>query len=183
MELFVQLIIGLSWPIATVWIVYLLKGELQNLLRRLSNLKYKDIEAKFEHGLTKAEAQIITIEKTSPKSVTFNPEVNSVLEQLRRIAQASPRAAIMEAWILIESAAGKSGFVQGAAIPRINAPLFADWLVKNEKLPQGSVELIMELRKLRNQAAHIPDFALTYEEADRYLQLAAKLSNLILSPI
>ena len=178
MELFVTLLIGIAWPAAVVWIAYLFKGEFRSLLHRMSQLKYKDVEAKFEIGLAEAEAKVSSIEQSSSP---LRPEITSKLELLRRIADVSPRAAIMEAWVLVEDAAGKSGFVQGAAIPRINPRLFVEELVRCEKLPKGSDSLLVQMRKLRNQAAHLPDFSLNQDEADRYLQLAARVSELILN--
>jgi hypothetical protein len=179
MELLVKLLIGLAWPFAVIWVAYLFKGELRSLLLRISQLKYKDIEAKFESGLTEAEAKVTAIEKSTPSSLQ-RPEITSKLEQLRRIADVSPRAAIMEAWMLVEDAAGKSGFVQGAAIPRVNPRLFVKELVHLGKLPMGSDSLLDQMRQLRNQAAHLPDFSLNQDEADRYLRLAASMSGLIL---
>jgi hypothetical protein len=54
-------------------------------------------------------------------------------------------------------------------------------LVRREKLPKGSDSLLDQMRKLRNQAAHLPDFSLNQDETDRYLQLAARMSELILN--
>lgn len=179
MELLVKLLTGIAWPIAVVWVAYLFKGELRSLLHRMSQLKYKDVEAKFELDLADAEAKVVQIEKASP-SAAPRPEISSKLEQLRRIADVSPRAAIMEAWVLVEDAAGRSGFVQGAAIPRVNPHLFVEELVRLGKLPTGSDSLLDQMRKLRNQAAHLPDFSLSQDEADRYLQLASRMSGLIL---
>lgn len=180
MELLVNLLVGIAWPVAVVWIAYLFKGELRSLLHRMSQLKYKDVEAKFEIGLTEAEAKALSIERVVPQ-LPQRQEITSKLDSLRRIADVSPRAAIMEAWVLVEEAAGKSGFVQGAAIPRINPHLFVEELVRLGKLPKGSDSLLDQMRKLRNQAAHLPDFSLNQDEADRYLQLAARMSELILN--
>ncbi|MBU0664429.1 MAG: hypothetical protein KJ990_07800 [Proteobacteria bacterium] len=182
MKLLVTLLTGIAWPVAVIWIAYLFKGELRLLLHRMSQLKYKDVEAKFEIGLAEAEAEakVIAIEKSAP-SVLPRPEIASKLVLLRRIADVSPRAAIMEAWVLIEDAAGKSGFVQGAAMPRVNPHLFVDELVRLGKLPYRSDALLVQMRRLRNQAAHLPDFSLNQDEADRYLQLAARMSELILN--
>lgn len=180
MELFITLIIGIAWPVVVIWIAYLFKSELRTLLHRMSQLKYKDVEAKFETRLAEAEAKVSTIEQIAP-SEPPRPEITSKLESLLRIADVSPRAAIMEAWVLIEEVAGKSGFVQGAAIPRVNPHLFAEELVRLGKLPKGSDSLLDQMRRLRNQAAHLPEFSINQDEADRYLQLAARMSELILN--
>lgn len=182
MELLVTLLTGIAWPVVVVWVAYLFKGELRSLVHRMSQLKYKDVEAKFEIGLAEAEAEakVLSIEQFS-QSLPSRPEITSKLESLRRIADVSPRAAIMEAWVLVEDAAGKSGFVQGAAMPRVNPHLFVEDLVRREKLPKGSDSLLDQMRRLRNQAAHLSDFSLDQDEADRYLQLAARMSELILN--
>lgn len=179
MELVVNLLVGVAWPVAVVWVAMLFKSDIRSLLQRISQLKYKDVEASFEEGLAKAEAKAATI-GPAPDPVA-QPELSTRLAQLRRIADVSPRASILEAWVLVEEAAAKSGYVQGASMPRVNPYLFVEELVRLEKLPDGSASLLEQLRKLRNQAAHLPDFGLTQNEADRYLQLAARVSELILS--
>lgn len=185
MGLLVQFLVGIAWPVVIIWVAYLFKGELRALLNRISHFKYKDLDIKL--GLDDAEAKARTIEQTISFPLLSNLELDSRLEQLRRIADVSPRASIMEAWILVEDAAAHSGFVQGADTPRINAPSFVHWLVQSGKLPPESDELITQLRNLRDQAAahkmaFTPTFELTKQDADRYLQLAAKASSMILGP-
>lgn len=185
MGLLVQFLIGIAWPVTIVWVAYLFKGELRALLNRISHFRYKDMEVKLE--LDEAEAKAKTIEQTISFPLNADPEIDSKLQQLRRIAEVSPRAAIMEAWILVEDAAARSGFIQGADTPRINAPSFVLWLVRTGKLPPESDDLITQLRNLRDQAAAhkaatTPLFELTRQDADRYLQLAAKASSMILGP-
>jgi hypothetical protein len=183
MELLVTLLVGIAWPVATLWLAYMFRGELRALLARISRLKYKDLEANFEKGLAEAEAKAIEIGRTAPPLALPRPEISSRLEQLRRIADLSPRAAILEAWILVEDAAGRSGYAQGAAAPRVNVPLFVENLVRERKLPEGSITLVDQMRRLRNQAAHLGDFELSQEDADRYLQLASQISESILKSV
>ena len=180
MELLVTLLVGIAWPAAIVWVAMLFKDEIRSVLRRVSQLKYKDLEASFDEGLTRAEAKAAVIAPAA-LSLPSKPELTSRLEQLRRIADVSPRASILEAWVLVEEAAAKSGFIQGAAIPRVSPHLFIHELIRLGKLPAGSSDLLDRLRSLRNQAAHLPDFSISQDEADRYLELAAKVSELILS--
>lgn len=180
MELVVALFVGIAWPAAIVWVAMLFRSEIRSVLRRVSQLKYKDLEASFDEGLVRAEAKAAVI-SPADAAMPHKPELTSRLKQLRRIADVSPRASILEAWVLVEEAAAKSGYIQGAAIPRVNPHLFVDELIQQGKLPIGSSALLDQLRKLRNQVAHLPDFSITQDEADRYLELAAKTSELILS--
>ena len=179
MEPFVNLIVGIAWPAAVVWVAYLFKGELRSLMKRISQIKYKDAEANFANALAQAESSASSIAQL-PVNAPPQPEINSKLDSLRRIADVSPRAAIMEAWVLVEDSAARSGHVQGAAVPRVNPRSFVEDLISRGKLPPESGPLLDQMRKLRNQAAHLPDFVISQDEADRYLQLAARMSELII---
>lgn len=130
--------------------------------------------------MNKAEAKAAAA-GPAPLVLPHKPELTSRLEQLRRIAEVSPRASILEPWVLVEEAAARSGFVQGAGVPRVNPSLFVEELIRLGKLPPDSAALVRQLRKLRNQATHLPDVSITQDEADRYLELAATASELILS--
>jgi uncharacterized protein YutE (UPF0331/DUF86 family) len=174
MEHFVEIIKAIAWPIAIVWLGYVFRSEVRQLLGRISSLKYKDMEANFDKQLAKAESEA--------KSITLNKKSNENLsqtEQLLRIADVSPRAAIVEAWTLIEMAASKKGLKAGVALPRTSPKMIVDYLQMSGDLPQNSIKLIEQLRKLRNQAVHMPDFAINQSEAERYLELAAKIAAVI----
>ena len=146
----------------------------------MSHLKYKDVEATFEKELSNTEVKVNSI-TTNENVIVPNTELQDKIEQLKRIASLSPRAAILESWVLIEHAAGKSGFIQGANIPRINSMLFVDWLIREGKLPDDSIDAVSALRDLRNQVAHLPDLSIVQEDAERYIALAAKISTLIIN--
>lgn len=174
----VALVSAIAWPGAVVWVSYLFRSEIRGLASRVSHLKYKDIEATFEKELGETEAKV---EAITNKQTAMLPssELLSKVEQLQRISEVSPRAAILESWILIENAAGQSGFAQGTHTPRVNSLLFVEWLVREGKLPSDSAEIVSALRELRNKAAHLPDFSISQDEAERYIKLSAKISTLI----
>jgi hypothetical protein len=183
MDSLVQLVKVLIWPSLTLILALIFRRDIRALISRMSRLKYKDFE--FTLGLAEAEAKVVAInEVTSPRLELGIRDEN--LERLRRIAKESPRAAIIEAYKMVETAAAESGFIQGADKPRINAPLYIDWLVKTNKLPAEDRELVIMLRNLRDQAVHTalttPEIVVTENDVDRYLQLAAQVSRIILGP-
>ena len=185
MSSFVELVKAIAWPVVVIWLAYLFKEQFVGMLSRVSKLKGKFKDLEFETALDQAEASVAVIEKEISVRPAIDARTESQIEQLKRIAEISPRAAIVEAWRVIEGAAAKSGFVQGGQVPLKNAPLYVDWLVQTGKLPPESSHLITELKLLRNQAAHtqradLPEFQLTQRDAERYLELAAKVSSLIL---
>jgi uncharacterized protein YutE (UPF0331/DUF86 family) len=174
MEHFVEIIKAIAWPIAIVWVGYIFRSEVRQLLGRISSLKYKDMEANFDKQLAKAESEA--------KSITVSNKTTEDLsqtEQLLRIAEVSPRAAIVEAWTLIEMAASKKALKAGATLSRTSPKMIVDYLQRSGELPPNSLEIIEQLRKLRNQAVHMPDFAISQSEAERYLELAAKSAAVI----
>ncbi|MNM70865.1 hypothetical protein D3C81_825100 [compost metagenome] len=180
MEAVVGIIDALAWPVCVLWLTYLFRSEIQAVASRVSHLKFKEFEAKFSQELNAVEVSLKELEQAKPNFSPSNASTsNPQLDQLERIAEVSPRAAIIEAWRLIEDAASRSGFVQGASIPRINAALFVNWFVREGKLPVDSEATFDALRDLRNKAAHAPEFSISSADAQRYLRLAARASQLI----
>lgn len=184
MSTLADLVSALAWPLAFVWFVQKYGNDVKELILRLSKVKFGNAEAEFTLGLKVAEelaneAPLIEASKDlSEEDIEFSKRMS----QLERIADVSPRAAIMESWLLIEEAAGKAGFVQGASIPRINPLLFVEWLVTEGKIDKSTAKLVDKMRKLRNEASHLKDFELTKDEAERYLKIAVQISLLIIEP-
>lgn len=184
MSTFADLVSALAWPLAFVWFVQKYGNDVKELILRLSKVKFGNAEAEFYLGLKVAEelaneTLVVEASKDIPKEST---EFSQRMAQLERIADVSPRAAIMESWLLIEEAAGKAGFVQKAAVPRINSLLFIEWLVREGKIDEPTANLVNRMRMLRNKASHLRDFELTKDEAERYLKIATQISLLIIEP-
>ncbi len=176
MEHFVEIIKAIAWPVSIIWLGYIFHSEVRLLLERMSSIKYKDVEASFEKKLSEAESKSKSI--AVPDKEETDEEL-SQKEQLLRISEVSPRAAVVEAWTLIETAALKNGLWAGTAIKRTNPKMIIDHLHKTGKFSPESLDLIENLRRIRNQASHMPDFSITQSEAERYLGLAAESAAVI----
>ena len=175
MDHFVEIIKALAWPLSVTWLGYIFRSEVRLLLNRMSSFKYKDVEASFERELAEAEnnaKRIIT-------SVAPSSQDLSQKEQLFRISEVSPRAAVVEAWTLIETAAIKNGLISGTAIQRTNPKMIVEYLVKSGEFSPESINLIEQLRRIRNQASHMSDFEISQNEAERYLDLAVQSAGVI----
>ncbi|HDG8093165.1 TPA: DUF4145 domain-containing protein [Klebsiella oxytoca] len=184
MSTLVDLVSVLIWPGVTVWFIKKYGDDVKALILRLSRIKMGGAEAEFAANLGVAEALAVDTPAINIQDAVTNEdtEFSRRLSTLQRIADVSPRAAILESWLLVEEAAGKAGFVQGATIPRVNLPLFLEWLVRDNKISKNTARLVEKMRHLRNSAAHLKDFELTRDEAERYLKLAAQLSLIIVEP-
>lgn len=184
MSTIADLVSALAWPLAFVWFVQKYGNDVKELILRLSKVKLGNAEAEFTLGLKVVEelAGETSLAEASKDLPEEGVEFSKRMAQLERIADVSPRAAIMESWLLIEEAAGKAGFVQGASVPRINPLLFIDWLVKQGRVDNSTAALVNKMRKLRNEASHLKDFELTKDEAERYIKIAVQISLLIIDP-
>jgi hypothetical protein len=180
MEQLVKFIEAIAWPFAIIWLAYMFRREVRQLLGRMSTFKYKDMEANFEKELLKAETEakkITTIEGKTWEDATARA-VTTQFEQFQRIAEISPRAAILESWLDVEvaimAAAEKAGLEVKAPvnITQLAKHLFAMGAINNEVVP-----VFQSIRNLRNQAAHMAEFTLSYEEAIKYLNLALGVAN------
>lgn len=185
MEIFVRLVETLIWPITVFVLAIMFKTELKKIFTRLSNLKYKDLELKFGKELENVEQKILEIKVTSPKEIsrTIEAEIEdeNIFARLIKIAELSPRAAITAAWFELENA-----FVTVARKNKIEVkrPTNITSLVhemKNKKyIDESSLSIFEDLRRLRNEAAHAPDFALTQKEAEKYILSILRLATIIL---
>ncbi|HAS6506061.1 hypothetical protein O4N82_10815 [Vibrio parahaemolyticus] len=179
MEHIVEIIKALAWPVAIVWLGYMFRNEVRSLIGRLTALKHGDTEISFNRSLEKVEQKASEISQPQESSHESTPEELSQKEQLYRLAEISPRAAIVEAWTLIETAAVKSDLTTGVAFKRTTPKLILEHLASTGNFSPKSIEVINSLRQLRNKASHLPDFAISQEEAERYLDLAIKSAHAI----
>ncbi len=190
MDSFVKLIDALAWPTAVIWLGYIFRSEIRNLLGRVSELKYKDLEAKFEKELATAEAQAkVAIPKERAVSVIDEEPVypspyDEKYEQLLRIADESPRAALLEAWIEVETSLAEAIENQGLGHGRRIMPRKAVIeLINTGRYAKTVLPLFEDLRRLRNEAAHAPQFVPNKQQTRRYLQLAIELALTFKNPL
>ena len=98
MEILAQLIDSLAWPIIVLIIILIFRSEFLKALTKLSNLKYKDFEAKFGNQLSNVEKKVqeldihVSDEVKVFDKVDIKEETN--FDRLFRISEISPRASI-----------------------------------------------------------------------------------------
>ncbi|MDP3908974.1 MAG: DUF4145 domain-containing protein [Gemmatimonadales bacterium] len=173
----VALIDALAWPATITFMAFLFRAELRRAFGRLSSLKYKDLEAKFERQLNEAELKAGQVQAEASVLISLPEEVERE-QQLLRLADISPRAAIMESWIAVEQAVLQLAERKGLPLRRgaADSRTMRD-LLQRRVLDDKTFALVNQLRSLRNQAAHAPEFLLDSLEATRYANLALSLSR------
>lgn len=169
---------SLAWPTTVIALLIILRHQLRSLLGDLRSLKYKDFEANFDRSLeqatVKADEAGLPLLPSRLDVEGFAPIIEPRFE---RLAEASPRAGILEAWMDVEAAvravASKHDVPASAHFP---VRALARQLYLQEVLSQSDVKLFDLLRQMRNAAAHsLADF--TIDQAREFRHLALRLIN------
>jgi hypothetical protein len=173
---FIATVIGsLAWPLTVLAVVLLLRAQIVALFPALKRLKAGPVEAEFERAVEQ-------IKKEAPPELEAPRQLPASVDARRReflqLAAINPRAAIVEAWRGVESAAQRAGIqrIIGSPMPDLSTPLKTIRALAREGVAgPEEVALFHDLRGLRNQATHAADFSPTYEAAVDYIDLALRL--------
>lgn len=167
---------AVAWPLAAITLLFLLRKPLLELVPLVKKLKYKEMELEFSQEVMETKAAVAESAETTPnKSV----EAQEKSEHIAQIAAYSTRAAVMEAWIELETAAAElaSSFWQtsNTDVMKKNINL-AEYLYKCGVIGPQQVNTFNTLRKLRNQVAHAKEIDLSEKDVLSYIDLASNLS-------
>lgn len=168
-----ELIKALAWPVTVFSLVVLLRRPLTQLIPLLQRLKYRNLELEFGERVEeiKAEAQA-----QLPAAPPFGASIFPT--ELSKLAEHSPRSVVLESWSRVESAARQAA--ERAALqlsPRERrSPLrLVQALRLAELIEPDTAHIMHDLRTLRNEAAHAPDFTLGKDAALNFADVAARL--------
>ena len=180
MEVVAQIIAAIAWPAAIIWVAYLFRREVRSLFGRVSSLKYNELEAKFERNLEEAKEKVklLKADQRAEWDKGTLQAVSTTYELFQRIAEISPRAAIVEYWMDLEAAVAAAARTAGI---ESKSPFNSRELVKQfialKKMTDDVLPAYDQLRELRNQAVHLQDFSLSLKDAHSYLQSVLGLGN------
>jgi uncharacterized protein YutE (UPF0331/DUF86 family) len=167
---------SVAWPTAVVLLALMLKKPIAELIPFLRKPKYKELEVEFSREVAelKAETTITTPTKENQKITEVASE-----NRLLQLVNFSTRAAVMEAWLEVESAATAvaSSFWNEPPNETIrNYPKLGEYLLQCKVINHKQLETFNKLRQLRNKAAHAEDLNLSESDARTYVELASALT-------
>jgi len=175
-----QLIDSLAWPIMVLLAFLFLRNPIASQLQWLTRVKYKEFEAEFSRQI-EAARQELQLEPGDETAVPSSPESQEYIQEL---AAASPRAAIVEAWIGFEVTA-TSSLRQLDVLPEraelIPFPRLLAALQQAELLFPNEAHTLKELRTLRNKAAHEYRPGIDQTSAQKFADLMRNLSESVAS--
>jgi hypothetical protein len=160
---------ALAWPVAAIVIAVLFRKQLRALLERIRKGKIGPAEFEFEQEVKELVEQ--TPAPLQLPTPTAAPTVS--------LATNNPRAAILEAWLRVESSAHRLSYYSGSTPPSTsrNTTNILRSLGKTGLLSSDDIALFNDLRGLRNQAVHDVDFRPSPDSAIQYVQLADGLQD------
>lgn len=174
-ELILEYIKALAWPAVAIVILFMFRKEFVKIVQCLAHLKYKDLELDFNKVKQKAEElhKEVLEERPAVKSTVFISLEDQILDAVER----APSAAILLAWSGLETAMASA--VARLAIspesPSYRSPMHnIEMLTKYSGLSKDHVNLIQEMRILRNKVAHERDsmLSITQDQALNYASVA-----------
>lgn len=161
-------IASLAWPAAVFGSVWLFRKELRSALPKL-RLKHGDTEVSFR--LDRAEEEILRI-PTAAQDQLEPPPIER--DHFTRLAEISPRAAILDARARIERRIVELAENRGISeFKRKRPALLIKELFNRNVLGSATRFVLEDLRQIGNSVAHGVDSEVTIEDAVRYGELTS----------
>ena len=179
LQFFASVIGSLAWPATLLVGFFIVKGNIGALSLFVERLKYKDFEIEFRksvHELTERSRSVLPVQDADEQAA-------SARDRLYALAEISPRSAILEAWLQVETAAvGALQSSDPAVVGKVSgmAPLrLGEQLNRRQIINGAQLEIFHRLRELRNKAVHVGDSVFQPEEVAEYIALASSLASQI----
>ena len=168
----VELVKALAWPVGIIAIALILKNPIIELLKQLKSLNVKGVH--FDFG---KEVSSVAKEASGKLPETI-AEPTEKIQKTMELARLSPRGAVLEAWIDVESAL-KTAARRHALIDDTISP-FNDrhvifQLEMDTRIGKGAVEMFEKLRQLRNDAVHLKENSIDSNSAVEFVNIANRL--------
>lgn len=167
---------AVAWPAVVLIALIALRRSLLELLPGLHRLRYKDLELTFGRQVAEARGEIESHQHRA--QVTTETPVGED-EYYRLLADVSPRAAILEAWLPFETLATRLAEARG--LMSRGRPLQMPALIgglKNESLlTDEEARAITRLRAIRNEVVHAPTVDLPSHEVLDYVRVLRGITS------
>lgn len=153
-------------------LVVALRKPARELFPLIQKLKYREFEVEFGQRLREVQREVAA-------ELSENTEAPSRADTLGVLAAVSPRAAVLEAWRDVELAALEAARFLGGESFRNKTLTFQAISLLNrlEGIEPSIIEALQDLRSLRNDAAHAPEFALSTDAALAYTTSARTVAD------
>ena len=178
MDNFIKLVEILAWPVTSLILIFAMRKPITGLIPQISKFKYKELEMEFEKDLNDLS------QRSQETKLNNETEIDQEEDYyLQKVKDISPRAAILESWLGLESTAISSAkhFNLISDGKRQTLSQILKLFEKEDILTSENVEIINDLRMLRNKATHETNFHISEEEATKFMEIARDQAEIIAS--
>lgn len=174
-EAVAELLDAIAWPVTVVVVVLLLRSALEDRIRHLRILKWRDGEAHFNEEAEHLELRAVREFGETPEAP--DPEGRrDVVRSAWDLVHSYPRGAVLEAWLGLETELFKAVERAGLDGPRLTSSRAIQHLVRSGLLGENLASLFGELQRFRNNAVHAADFDLSTDAATTFVGTAGMLA-------
>lgn len=159
-----------AWPIAVVFIAIILRKPIADLINRITSIS---------HNETRIDLiPLVESRATAESAGSLQPGDTEGDGRSHESIAASPRAAIIEAWIRVQTAAEEMIQERDPSLrslrPRSSGQVI-NFLRQSGIVDDNVATLLRELMTARNQAAHHMDLNVSVEDARSYVDVAEQV--------
>ncbi|HAT31751.1 MAG TPA: hypothetical protein DCW29_13130, partial [Janthinobacterium sp.] len=160
-------------------VLYKARDKLPDIVASIRSLKYKGVEMAFG---SEVKAVAVVMQQVLPASEAVALESNnieaSIQQHVQQVAGFSPRGAILEAWLRIETAAVDIMVKMnlGAKMKYPSSLWLRNILLQEKILNKRQADAFESLRRLRNEVVHVADRQFTPEVVSDYLEAATSMA-------
>ncbi len=176
-----KIVEALAWPATLIGLLWIVRKELPQIASSLRKLKYKDVELEFGEAAKQLAAEVKEVVPQDEPKLDLKIGLatrSDAQERLTTLAVLAPRAAILEAWLLVESAAADAIQRTGlGTAPSMSGPQhLMQRLQKGGLLRPRQLGIFEKLRRLRNEAVHSADANFAQEAVLSYIESAVAMA-------
>lgn len=175
-----SIIESLAWPLAIIFIAFLFRHSLAKLIPSLTSFKYGNLEFEFNDQLKEVKRML---SESEPQHVSTAPKQASLpnSKYFRSLAEVSPRAAILEAWMDFEQTANTAmnKMQPGQEGRSATMPQLFNKLEEENLLTASEVGALTKLRALRNQVVHGPEPDLSMDTVNDYASMLSDVTEIL----
>lgn len=175
-----KIVEAITWPGVAVAVLFYLRKELPSIVKSLRKLKIKDVELEFgEAAIALAAETKRVVPAAKSQARLLDQDEEDAIARLGKIAELSPRTAILESWLLVEAAAAELIRKQATTTLTANpGPMrIREGLRKAEVLTPPQESAFEDLRRLRNDAVHASDAEFTPAAVASYIESAIAMAR------
>jgi len=181
-DIFIRLIQVSIWPLMILFLVLFFKSKLPLIIPYIKSIKYKDLQVEIDHDIFEATKKTDAIENeyysSRPAEKVKRQDLN--FDKLNRLSNESPRAVILEVWLELEDVLKRCA-KQFQFDKTQNIYAIMNQLYRKEILSSSEMQLLNEMRVIRNNVFHLKDYSLDKDAAMDYAVSIYKLVDVLKS--